>query len=57
MTSAMPAWIIAIPERTASMPEMQTRLIVTAGTESGMPAKSAAMRVTFKVSTGSMQQP
>ena len=53
----MPAWIMAIPDMIASMPEIQTRLMVTAVTESGMPAIRAAMRVTLSVSTGSMQQP
>jgi hypothetical protein len=32
MVSAMPAWIMAMPETAASMPEMQTRLMVTAVT-------------------------
>ena len=57
MISAMPAWIIAMPETTASIPEMQTRLTVTAVTVSGIPAIRAAMRVTLRASTGSMQQP
>ncbi len=57
MTSAIPAWIIAIPEMTASIPEMQTRLTVTAVTVSGIPAISAEMRVTLRASVGSMQQP
>ena len=42
---------------TASIPEMQTRLMVTAVTVSGIPAIRAATRVTFRASTGSMQQP
>ena len=53
----MPAWIMAMPEMVASMPEMHTRLTVAAVTVSGMPASSAAMRVTFMVSTGSRQHP
>ena len=57
MISAIPAWIMAIPEMAASMPEMQTRLTVTAVTVSGIPASSAPTRVTFRVSADSMQQP
>ena len=41
----------------ASIPEMQTRFTVTAVTVSGIPAISAAIRVTFNASVGSMQQP
>jgi hypothetical protein len=56
-TSTIPAWIIAIPEITASIPEMHTRFTVTAVTSSGIPAMSAEIRVVFKESTGSRQQP
>ena len=53
----MPAWIMAMPDTVASMPEMHTRLTVAAVTVSGMPAIRAAMRVTLSVSSGSRQQP
>jgi hypothetical protein len=55
--SAMPHWIIIIPETTASMDDVQTRLMVTAVTLSGMPARSAPTRATFRASPGSRQQP
>ena len=38
---------MAIPEIVASMPEMQTRLIVTATDVFGTPAFRAAIRVRF----------
>ena len=57
MISAISALIMAAPLKTASMPHMQTRLMVTAVTDSGTPASSAATRVIFSVSTGSMQHP
>ena len=48
MTSTRPAWIMAMPEMTASMPEMQTRLMVTAVEVSGgIPASMAATRATL----------
>jgi len=37
-----------MPEMTASMPEMQTRLMVTAVEVSGMPASRAATRATLR---------
>ena len=40
-TSTIPTWIMAIPERTVSIPEMQTRFGVTAGTLSGTPTKTS----------------
>jgi hypothetical protein len=36
---------------------MHTRLTVTAGTSSGIPARRAEIRVVFKESTGSRQHP
>lgn len=50
ITSAIPAWIIAIPE-------MHTRLIVTAGVVSGMPANRGPTQATLQVSADSMRQP
>jgi len=46
-----------MPDIAASIPEIQTRFIVTEVTVSGMPERSAATRVTFKESAGSIQHP
>jgi len=48
---------MAAPLSTASMPEIHTRLTVTAVTVSGIPAKRAATRAVFRVLQFSMQQP
>jgi hypothetical protein len=48
---------MAIPEIMASIPEMQTLLMVTAGTASGISASNAPTLATFNVSQDSMQHP
>jgi hypothetical protein len=48
---------MAIPEMTASIPDMHTRLMVAAMTVSGIDDRSAATRLTLKASMGSIQHP
>ena len=51
MRSASPARIAWAAIVIAVMPEAQSRLTVTPGTESGSPASSTAMRATFRLSS------
>jgi hypothetical protein len=50
-SSASPTRICRAAWTTASRPEAQRRLTVAAGTSTGRPAKSAAIRATFRLSS------